>query len=91
MERIAIEVDEAKDKKWSLASSRFKKNIFEKISESISKILDSKGKENFLVYPGASCIITGNKDLLMLHLFRKIRILIAVDFINKLFMICIVN
>lgn len=31
----------------------------------------------------ASCLITGDKDLLVLHPFRSIPILNAVDFINK--------
>lgn len=50
METIVIEVDEATGKKWNLASSDFKKDISEKISESISKILDDNRKENFLAY-----------------------------------------
>jgi hypothetical protein len=50
MERIVIEVDEATGKKWNLAPSKFKKDISEKISESISKILDDNRKENFLAY-----------------------------------------
>lgn len=50
MERIVIEVDETTGKKWGLASAKFKKEISEKISESISKILDDNRKENFLAY-----------------------------------------
>lgn len=50
MERIVIEVDEATGKKWRLASSKFKKEISEKISESISKVLDDYKKEDFLAY-----------------------------------------
>ena len=50
MERIVIEVDEATGKKWDLAPTKFKKEIAEKISESISKILDDNRKENFLAY-----------------------------------------
>ncbi len=33
----------------------------------------------------ASCIITGDKDLLMLHPFRNIPVLTAVDFLNIFF------
>ena len=50
MERIVIEVDEATGKKWSLAPAKFRKEVSEKISESISKILDDTRKENFLAY-----------------------------------------
>ena len=35
------------------------------------------------VAANASCIITGDKDLLVLHPFRNIPILNAVDFINR--------
>lgn len=50
MERIVIEVDEATGKKWGLAPAKFKKEIAEGISESISKFLDDARKENFLAY-----------------------------------------
>lgn len=50
MERIVIEVDDATGKKWELTPAKFKKYISEKISESISKILDDNRKENFLAY-----------------------------------------
>lgn len=50
MERIVIEVDEATAKKWDLAPAKFKKKISDKVSESISKILDDNRKENFLSY-----------------------------------------
>jgi predicted house-cleaning noncanonical NTP pyrophosphatase (MazG superfamily) len=50
MERIVIEVDEETGKKWSLAPAKFRKEVSEKISESISKILDDTRKENFLAY-----------------------------------------
>jgi hypothetical protein len=50
MERIVIEVDEATAKKWHLAPAKFRKEISEKISESISKIMNDTRKENFLAY-----------------------------------------
>lgn len=50
MERIVIEVDEAIAKKWRLASSEFKKEVSEQISESIRKILDDNRKKHFLEY-----------------------------------------
>lgn len=50
MERIVIEVDEATGEKWRRASSEFRKEISEKISESISKILDDNRKKQFLEY-----------------------------------------
>lgn len=50
MERIVIEVDEATAKKWGLASTKFKKEISENISVSLSKILNDTRKENFLAY-----------------------------------------
>ena len=50
MERIVIEVDEATGKKWRTAPTKFKKEVSQKISESISKILNDTRKENFLAY-----------------------------------------
>jgi len=50
MDRIIIEVDESTGKKWRLASSEFRKEISEKISESISKIMNDRRKEEFLTY-----------------------------------------
>ena len=50
MERIVIEVDEAVAKKWRRTSPEFKKEASEKISESISKILDDNRKKHFLEY-----------------------------------------
>ncbi len=50
MERIVIEVDDATGKKWSLAPAKFKKEVSEKISDSITKILNDTRKENFLAY-----------------------------------------
>ncbi|MBS1745245.1 MAG: hypothetical protein JST21_03630 [Bacteroidetes bacterium] len=50
MEKIIIELDDATSKKWSLAPDKFRKEISERISESIRKILDDARKENFLAY-----------------------------------------
>lgn len=50
MERIVLEVDEATAKKWNLAPAKFKKEIADRVSESITKILDDNRKANFLAY-----------------------------------------
>ena len=58
--------------------------IFSKISESITVCRDPKD-DKFLelaVAANASCLITGDKDLLVLHPFRNISILNAADFIS---------
>ena len=59
--------------------------IFSEISESINVCRDSKDNKflELAVSANASCIITGDKDLLVLHPFRGIPILNAVDFINE--------
>jgi uncharacterized protein len=59
--------------------------IFSEISESITECRDPKD-DKFLelaVSAKASCIITGDKDLLVLNPFRNISILNAVDFLNN--------
>ncbi len=59
--------------------------IFTEISEAITGCRDPKDNK-FLelgISANASSIITGNKDLLILHAFRGIPILNAVDFINN--------
>jgi uncharacterized protein len=70
----------------SLALKEFKELVvFTKISEAITECRDPKD-DKFLelaVCANASCIITGDKDLLILHPFRNISILNAVDFINN--------
>jgi|SRR6185312_3100024 len=59
--------------------------IFSEIFETITDCRDPKD-DKFLelaVSASASCIITGDKDLLILHPFRNIPILNAVDFLNN--------
>ena len=69
-----------------LALKEFKElAIFSEISEAITECRDPKD-DKFLelaVSVNASCIITGDKDLLVLHPFRNIPILNAVDFLNN--------
>lgn len=58
--------------------------IFSEIFETITDCRDPKD-DKFLelaVSANASCIITGDKDLLILNPFRNIPILSAVDFLN---------
>ena len=66
--------------------SEFKRlALFIEISETISVCRDPKD-DKFLevaVSASASCIITGDKDLLILHPFRNIPILNAIDFVNN--------
>ena len=59
--------------------------IFTEISESIGECRDPKDNKflELAIAADASCIITGDKDLLALHPFRKIPILTAADFLNS--------
>lgn len=54
-------------------------------SETINACLDPKDNKflELAVSAKAACIITGDKDLLVLHPFREVPILSAVDFINN--------
>jgi putative PIN family toxin of toxin-antitoxin system len=58
--------------------------IFTKIVETIKDCRDPKDNKfpELAVAANASCIITGDADLLILHPFRGIPILNAVDFLN---------
>lgn len=59
--------------------------IFSDTSEIITDCRDPKDNKylELAVSAKASCIISGDKDLLVLHPFRGIPILNAVDFINN--------
>jgi putative PIN family toxin of toxin-antitoxin system len=59
--------------------------IFSEISETITDCSDPKDNKflELAISANASCIITGDKDLLVLHPFRGIPILNAVDFISN--------
>jgi len=59
--------------------------IFQEISESIQFCRDPKDNKflELAIAANASCIITGDKDLLVLHPFRNVPILNAVDFIDS--------
>ncbi|MBS1746807.1 MAG: putative toxin-antitoxin system toxin component, PIN family [Bacteroidetes bacterium] len=59
--------------------------IFSETSETITECRDPKDNKflELAVAVKASCIITGDKDLLILHPFRNIPILSAVDFLNN--------
>lgn len=69
-----------------LALNKFKERaIFIEISETIADCRDPKDNKflELAVSANASCIITGDKDLLILHPFRGIPILNATDFLNN--------
>jgi len=59
--------------------------IFSEISETVTDCRDPKDNKflELAISANASCIITGDKDLLVLHPFRGLPILNAVDFINN--------
>jgi uncharacterized protein len=59
--------------------------VFSEISETVTDCRDPKDNKflELAISANASCIITGDKDLLILHPFRNISILNAVDFINN--------
>lgn len=58
--------------------------VFKEISESINVCRDPKDNKflELAIAAKASCIITGDDDLLILHPFREIPILNASDFLN---------
>jgi uncharacterized protein len=58
--------------------------FFSEISEIITECRDPKDNKflELAISANASCIITGDKDLLELHPFRGIPILNATDFLN---------
>ena len=69
-----------------LALKQFKElAVFRKVSETIRECRDPKDDKylELAVSVNASCIITGDKDLLIMHPFRGIPILKAVDFLNN--------
>ena len=73
------------EEKWSAIQRISLNAVFFSPTESIMACRDPKD-DKFLelaVSANASCIITGDKDLLVLHPFRNIAILNAVDFIEK--------
>ena len=59
--------------------------FFGEISETITECRDPKDDKSLelAVSTNTSCIITGDKDLLVLHTFRGIPILNAADFLNN--------
>lgn len=59
--------------------------VFSEVGERVIECRDPKDNKflELAVAANASCIITGDKDLLVLHPFRNIPILNAVDFINN--------
>lgn len=67
--------------------SEFKRlALFIEISETITDCRDPKDNKflELAVSANASCIIFGDKDLLILHPFRNIPIFNAVDFLNNI-------
>ena len=69
-----------------LALKEFKElAVFSETSETITACGDPKDNKflELAVAANASCIITGDKDLLILNPFRNIPILNAVDFLNN--------
>ncbi len=59
--------------------------VFHEILERITECRDSKDNKflELAISIDASCIITGDKDLLILHPFREIPIVSAIDFLNN--------
>ncbi len=73
------------DEKWKVLSNILSNAIFFSPTETITACRDPKDNKflELAVSAKASCIITGDKDLLVLHPFREVPILSAVDFINN--------
>jgi putative PIN family toxin of toxin-antitoxin system len=73
------------EEKWSAIQRIALNAVFFSPVESIADCRDSKDNKflELAVASNASCIITGDKDLLILHPFRGIPILNAADFLNN--------
>ena len=74
------------DEEKLLALMQFKQlAMFFEVSETITDCRDPKDNKflELAIAANGSCIISGDKDLLVLHPFRGILILNAVDFINN--------
>lgn len=73
------------EEKWSAIEHISLNAVFFSPTESITACRDPKDNKflELAVSANASCIITGDKDLLILNPFRNISILNAVDFINN--------
>lgn len=72
------------EEKWNAIQHISLNAVFFSPTESITGCRDPKDNKflELAVSANASCIITGDKDLLVLHPFRNIPILNAVDFLN---------
>ena len=73
------------EERWSAIQRISSNGIFFFPAEALTACRDPKD-DKFLelaVCANASCIITGDKDLLILHPFRNIPILNVVDFLNN--------
>ncbi|MEP6628055.1 MAG: putative toxin-antitoxin system toxin component, PIN family [Ginsengibacter sp.] len=73
------------DKRLKIINDFMEIAIPQKITETIIDCRDSKDNKflELAVAAKASCIITGDKDLLVLHPFRGIPILNSTDFLEK--------
>jgi putative PIN family toxin of toxin-antitoxin system len=73
------------EEKWSAIQRIALNAVFFSPVESIADCRDSKDNKflELAVASNASCIITGDNDLLILHPFRGIPILNAADFLNN--------
>lgn len=73
------------EEKWSAIQHIALNAVFFSPVESIVDCQDPKDNKflELAVASNASCIITGDKDLLILHPFRGIPILNAADFLNN--------
>ena len=73
------------EEKWSAIQRIALNAVFFSPVESIVDCRDPKDNKflELAVASNASCIITGDKDLLILHPFRGIPILNAADFLNN--------
>ncbi len=73
------------EERWSSIEHISLYAVFIFPTESITACRDPKDNKflELAVSANASCIITGDKDLLILHPFRNISILNAVDFLNN--------
>ena len=73
------------EEKWSAIQRISLNAVFFFPAESITDCRDPKDNKflELAIAANASCIITGDKDLLILHPFRGIPILNATDFLNN--------
>jgi putative PIN family toxin of toxin-antitoxin system len=75
----------SKEERLQIIEKMYNEGVFEPVTSNQSVSRDPKDDKflNLAIDAKASCIITGDKDLLVLHPFSKMPILSPADFLNN--------